>query len=64
VTTPAVPTILDLDVVRWRYICLLNAGWPAEIAIDLAERVDVDLHQAVELLQQGASVDEAVRILT
>lgn len=30
----------------------------------LAERSDVDLHQAVELLERGATIHEALRILT
>jgi hypothetical protein len=30
----------------------------------LAERGDVDLHTAVELLEHGASVREALRILS
>lgn len=46
----------------WRLHVLMEAGYPVE----LAERVaasDVDLHHAVELLDQGCSPDVAARIL-
>ena len=59
-----IPTVRDLDVVSWRYDQLCDAGYPADIAVMLAERGDVDLHQAVELLEHGANVHEALRILT
>jgi len=55
---------LGLDVLNWRYEELERAGYPVEVAIALAERGDVDLHLAVGLLARGASVGEAVRILT
>lgn len=46
----------------WRLHVLMEAGYPVE----LAERVaasDVDLHHAVELVDQGCSPDVAARIL-
>lgn len=55
--------IADLDVLSWRYERLEEAGYPVEVAIALAERADVDLHEAVELLERGASVEAAIRIL-
>ena len=58
------PSLRDLDVVSWRYDQLCDAGYPADIAVMLAERGDVDLHTAVELLEHGASVHDALRILT
>jgi hypothetical protein len=58
------PTLRDLDVVSWRFDCLIRAGYPVEIAVTLAERSDVDLHDAVELLRRGASIHDALRILT
>ena len=64
VLNPEVPTLRNLDVVSWRYGCLDDAGYPIDIAIMLAERGDVDLHVAVELLEHGATVHEALRILT
>jgi len=56
--------LLGLEVVAWRYEELGRAGYPPEQAIDLAGRADVDLHVAVGLLAHGATVEQAVRILT
>jgi hypothetical protein len=55
---------IHLDVVCWRFDCLVRAGYPDDMAITLAERGDVDLHDAVELLNRGATVHDAIRILT
>lgn len=46
----------------WRLHVLMEAGYPVE----LAERVaasDVDLHHAVELVDQGCAPEVAARIL-
>lgn len=51
-------------VLLWRQEELERAGYPVHIAMELAESAKVDLHQAVELLEHGATVDEALRILT
>jgi hypothetical protein len=53
----------DLEVLCWRQEELVRAGYPNDVAIQLAESPDVDLHRACGMLRQGASVDEAVRIL-
>ena len=58
------PQLRDLDVVSWRYDQLSDAGYPADIAVMLAERSDVDLHLACDLLAQGATIHEALRIVT
>jgi len=58
------PTLRDLGVVVWRFDCLIRAGYPDELAVRLAENAAVDLHDAVELLYRGCSVEQAVRILT
>jgi hypothetical protein len=50
-------------VVRWRAEELERAGYDAGSAAELAERNDVDLHRAVELLEQGCSVELALQIL-
>lgn len=65
-TTPAgdATTLLGLDVVTWRYEELERAGYPTDIAISLAERGDVDLHAACKLLAGGATIHQALRILT
>ncbi len=56
--------LMGIDVLNWRYECLEDAGYPVIEAIALAERIGVDLHQACDLLAAGASVEQAVRILT
>jgi len=60
----ATAAVLDLDVVSWRFDQLTEAGYPVDVAISLAERSDVDLHRACEMLERGAGVGEALRILT
>lgn len=64
-TTPAgdATTLFGLDVLNWRYEELERAGYPTDIAITLAERHDVDLHMACELLAAGATIHQALRIL-
>ncbi len=52
-----------LDVLSWRYECLMRAGYPVLVALALAENAGVDLHRACGLLGNGASVEDAVRIL-
>lgn len=62
--TQSVPTVRDLDIVSWRFDQLEDAGYPTDLAVMLAERGDVDLHMACDLLGSGATVHEAIRILT
>jgi len=50
-------------VVRWRAQELERAGFDASSAAELAERADVDLHRAVQLLESGCPVELAVQIL-
>lgn len=52
-----------LDVLAWRYEQLVSAGYPVLVALELAENPTVDLHRACEMLANGASVEDAVRIL-
>ena len=59
-----VPTLHDLDIVSWRFDQLEGAGYPVDIAVMLAERADVDLHLACELLAAGSPIHTALRILT
>ena len=56
------PTEQEL-VERWRAQELERAGFPEDVAAELAMRNDVDLHRAVELLRQGCSPELAVQIL-
>jgi hypothetical protein len=50
-------------VLNWRFEELERAGYSTESANELAERTDVDLHAAVELVRAGCPVGTAVRIL-
>jgi hypothetical protein len=47
----------------WRLKVLLDAGYPLELATELAISVDVDLHRAVELLADGCPPATAAQIL-
>jgi hypothetical protein len=58
----------DLDaeserVLLWREEELARVGYERDTARDLAERVYVDLHLAMDLLRRGCPADTAVRIL-
>jgi hypothetical protein len=50
-------------VVEWRTRELRRAGYDERDARRLAERVDVDLHRAIDLIRSGCPVETAVRIL-
>jgi hypothetical protein len=56
------PTEQEL-VERWRAEELERAGYPEDVAAELAMRSDVDLHRAVELLRNGCSPELAADIL-
>ena len=51
------------DVVEWRFSQLTRSGFAAEDAIRLATRLDVDLHQAADLVARGCPPSLALRIL-
>ena len=54
----------ELERIRkWRVGELERAGYSPEAAAELADRLEVDLHQAVALLEQGCTPDLALRIL-
>ena len=48
---------------QWRAEELERAGYGARDAARLAARHDVDLHQAIDLLQQGCAPELALQIL-
>jgi hypothetical protein len=48
---------------RWRHEELARAGYDSESALVLAASHDVDLHEAVDLLRCGCSVELALQIL-
>jgi hypothetical protein len=50
-------------VERWRAQELERAGYPEDVASELALRPDVDLHRAIELLEKGCSPALAASIL-
>jgi len=50
-------------VERWRAEALERAGYSHEAAAELAARPDVDLHRAIDLLQNGCPPETALRIL-
>lgn len=56
------PTEQEL-VERWRAEELERAGYPEDVAAELAMRNDVDLHRAIELVRNGCSPALAADIL-
>jgi hypothetical protein len=51
-------------VERWRTSELLRVGFPGDDAVALAARMDVDLHDAIELVRRGCPPELAIRILS
>ncbi len=50
-------------VERWRAEALERAGYEHDDAVELASRIDIDLHQALGLLERGCPAELAVQIL-
>ena len=50
-------------VEHWRAEELIRAGYAPTDAVALAARHDIDLHRAVELIQQGCPYELAIEIL-
>ena len=50
-------------VEHWRAEELVRAGFDPSDAVALAARHDIDLHLAVELVQQGCPYETAIDIL-
>jgi hypothetical protein len=56
--------VSEIDrIEQWRHAELQRAGYDDESALVLAASHDVDLHDAVDLLERGCSVDLALQIL-
>ncbi len=54
----------ELDrVERWRTAELMRVGFAGDDAVALAARLEVDLHEAIELVHRGCPPELAVRIL-
>jgi hypothetical protein len=49
--------------VRWRARRLLSAGFPAELAGQLARAERIDLHRLLSLVDRGCPPELAARIL-
>jgi hypothetical protein len=55
----------ELDrVERWRTAELMRVGFPGDDAVALASRFDVDLHEAIALVERGCPPALALRILS
>jgi hypothetical protein len=50
-------------VERWRADELMRAGFDPSSALELAARLDVDLHAATELVDRGCTPELALQIL-
>jgi hypothetical protein len=50
-------------VERWRTAELMRVGLAGDDAVSLAARLDVDLHEAISLVQRGCPPELVVRIL-
>jgi hypothetical protein len=50
-------------VVDWRRAKLERAGYDTPAASEIAARMDVDLHRAVDLLRRGCPPETALQIL-
>ena len=64
-SAPAAAAPADVDhsrVVGWRFGVLLGAGVEARLALRLAERPDVDVHEVVHLVTDGCPAAVAARI--
>jgi hypothetical protein len=51
------------QVERWRTTELERAGYSADAAARIASRHDVDLHRAVQLVENGCPPELALKIL-
>ena len=56
-------THISTTLVAWRREQLARVGYSREDASTLAERGDIDLHLAVDLVERGCPPALAVRIL-
>jgi hypothetical protein len=64
---PAAHDIIETEserVERWRTAELMRVGFPGDDAVALAARLDVDLHEAIELVRRGCPPQLAIRILS
>jgi len=53
----------DVEILDWRFEQLLRVGYERRQARVLSLRLEVDLHQAVDLVRHGCPPELAVQIL-
>ena len=51
------------EVVRWRREQLVDSGFTAALAAEVAKNAHYDLHAVIELVERGCQPELAVRIL-
>jgi hypothetical protein len=51
------------EVLAWRFDALCRSGYDLDAAAVLAANVQIDLHEAVDLVTRGCPPDLAARIL-
>jgi len=51
------------EILRWRFSELLRAGYDTDAAMVVASHVEVDLHEATDLVQRGCPPKTAIRIV-
>lgn len=61
--TKTTPDAAVDEVVRWRRMQLVDAGFPAPRAVAIASDTRFDLHALIELVERGCPPDLAARIL-
>lgn len=52
-----------VEVLRWRFDVLIRVGFDIEDAAVIAANVEIDLHEAEDLLCRGCPSETALRIL-
>lgn len=54
----------ELDqIIAWRLRELIHAGWEVHRAEQLAKRLDVDLHEAIDLIVAKGCDDQQIALL-
>jgi hypothetical protein len=51
------------EILRWRFQRLTSAGYQPRHAMMLASRIEIDLHEATDLVDHGCPSETALRIL-
>lgn len=52
-----------VEVLRWRFERLVEVGYDSATASSIAKHVEIDLHLAVRLVEEGCPPRTALRIL-